>query len=162
MKKVASYFGKSVLREVTLDEILANIPKLREFAGDRAIMRAIHFENENERVVMQTEALRRGDLDAFFAGVMESGNSSFKYLQNVYTVKNVKEQGLSLALCLTDMALHGKRAAWRVHGGGFAGTIQAFVAEADVEHFKTSLESAFGKGSVTILKVRPYGAIRII
>lgn len=162
MKKVASYFGKSVLREVTLDEILANIPKLREFAGDRAIMRAIHFENENERVVMQTEALRRGDLDAFFSGVMESGDSSFKYLQNVYTVKNVKEQGLSLALCLTDMALHGKRAAWRVHGGGFAGTIQAFVAEADVEHFKSALESAFGKGSVTILKVRPYGAIRII
>lgn len=161
MKKVASYFGKSVLREVTLDEIMANIPKLREFAGDRAIMRAIHFENENERVTAQTEALRKGDLDGFFKGVLASGDSSFKYLQNVYTVKNVAEQGLSLALCVTENVLKGKKAAWRVHGGGFAGTIQAFVRNEDVPMFKKALDGAFGEGAVTILKVRPYGAIRI-
>ena len=161
MKKVASYFGKSVLREVTLDEILANIPKLREVAGDRAIMRAIHFENENERVTAQTEALKNGDIDAFFKGVIESGNSSFKYLQNVYTVKNVAEQGLSLALCLAEIALKGKKAAYRVHGGGFAGTIQAFVKTEDVPAFRKTLDSAFGEGATTELKVRPYGAIRI-
>ena len=161
MKKVASYFGKSVLREVTLDEILANIPKLREVAGDRAIMRAIHFENENERVTAQTEALKKGDIDGFFKGVIESGNSSFKYLQNVYTVKNVAEQGLSLALCLAELALKGKKAAYRVHGGGFAGTIQAFVKTEDVPAFRKALDAAFGEGATTELKVRPYGAIRI-
>ena len=161
MKKIASYFGKQVLREVSLDEILGNIKALRAFAGDRAIMRAIHFKNENERVAAQTAALKEGNLDEFFAGVMASGNSSFKYLQNVYTVKNVHEQGLSLALCLAEIALSGKRAAWRVHGGGFAGTIQAFVANEDVPVFKKTLDGAFGEGATTVLKVRPYGAIRI-
>lgn len=161
MKKVASYFGKSVLREVSLDEILANIPSLRKVAGDRAIMRAIHFENENERVTAQTEALKKGDIDAFFEGVLASGASSFKYLQNVYTVKNVSEQGLSLALCLAENALKGKKAAYRVHGGGFAGTIQAFVKTEDVPAFRAALDAAFGEGATTELKVRPYGAIRI-
>ena len=161
MKKIASFFGKQVLREVSMDEILGNIKELRAFAGDRAIMRAIHFKNENERVAAQTAALKAGDIDAFFADVLASGNSSFKYLQNVYTVKNVDEQGLSLALCLAEMALSGKRAAWRVHGGGFAGTIQAFVANEDVPAFRKALDSAFGEGATTVLKVRPYGAIRI-
>ncbi|MBQ8551954.1 MAG: galactokinase [Clostridia bacterium] len=161
MKKIASYFGKPVLREVGLDEILKNIKELRAFAGDRAVMRAIHYKNENERVTSQTAALKKGDIDGFFAGVMASGNSSFKYLQNVYTVKNVGEQGLSLALCLAELALAGKKAAYRVHGGGFAGTIQAFVANNDVVDFKAALDSAFGEGATTVLKVRPYGAIRI-
>jgi len=161
MKKIASYFGKPVLREVGLDEILKNIKALREFAGDRAVMRAIHYKNENERVTAQTAALKSGDIDGFFAGVMASGNSSFKYLQNVYTVKNVEEQGLSLALCLAEIALAGKKAAYRVHGGGFAGTIQAFVANDDVPAFRAALDNAFGEGATTVLKVRPYGAIRI-
>ncbi len=161
MKKIASYFGKQVLREVSMEEILDNIKALRAFAGDRAIMRAIHFKNENERVTAQTAALKDGNLDGFFASVMASGNSSFKYLQNVYTVKNVHEQGLSLALCLAELALAGKKAAWRVHGGGFAGTIQAFVANEDVPAFKKALDNAFGEGATTVLKVRPYGAIRI-
>ena len=161
MKKIASYFGKTVLREVELCEILKNIKELRAFAGDRAVMRAIHYKNENERVTSQTAALKNGDIDGFFAGVMASGNSSFKYLQNVYTIKNVEEQGLSLALCLAELALAGKKAAYRVHGGGFAGTIQAFVANEDVPEFKEALDSAFGTGATTVLKVRPYGAIRI-
>lgn len=161
MKKVASYFGKAVLREVELSVILKNVKELREFAGDRALLRAIHYKNENERVTVQTEALKSGDIDGFFEGVMASGNSSFKYLQNVYTVKNVNEQGLSLALCLAELALAGKKAAYRVHGGGFAGTIQAFVANEDVPAFKAALDSAFGDGATTVLKVRPFGAIRI-
>ncbi len=161
MKKIAAYFGKSVLREVSLDEILANIPALRELAGDRALMRAIHFENENVRVAEQTAALKANDIDGFFAGVTASGNSSFKYLQNVYTTKNVGEQGLSLALCLAERELAGKKAACRVHGGGFAGTIQAFVKTEDVPAFRKALDAAFGEGATTELKVRPYGAIRI-
>ncbi len=161
MKKIASYFGKQVLREVKLSEILKNIKALREFAGDRALMRAIHYKNENERVTAQTTALKKGDIDGFFRGVMESGNSSFKYLQNVYTTKNITEQGLSLALCLAEIALDGKKAAYRVHGGGFAGTIQAFVRNEDIPHFREVLDGAFGEGATTVLKVRPYGAIRI-
>ncbi len=161
MKKIASYFGKQVLREVELSEILQNIKALREFAGDRALMRAIHYKNENERVTAQTAALKKGDIDGFFSGVMASGNSSFKYLQNVYTTKNIAEQGLSLALCLAEIALDGKKAAYRVHGGGFAGTIQAFVRNEDIPHFREVLDGAFGEGATTVLKVRPYGAIRI-
>ena len=162
MKKVASYFGKSVLREVTLDEIMANIPKLREFAGDRAIMRAIHFENENERVTAQTEALRKGDLDEFFKGVLASGDSSFKYLQNVYTIKNVAEQGLSLALCLTEDFLAGTGAVSRVHGGGFAGTIQAFVPIDKTAEYAAKMDAVFGEHACHILSVRPSGACRIL
>ncbi len=161
MKKVASYFGKSVLREVTMEEITSNIKALREFVGDRAIMRAIHYKNENERVAAQTEALRVGDLDRFFEGVLASGDSSFKYLQNVYTVKNVREQGLSLALCLAQMTLTGKKAAWRVHGGGFAGTIQIFVKNEDIPALKQVMDSAFGDGAATVLRVRPYGAVKV-
>ncbi len=161
MKKIASYFGKKVLRDVSLEEILGNVKDLRAFAGDRAIMRAIHYINENERVEGQTKALKEGDIDSFFEGVLASGNSSFKYLQNVYTVKNVKEQGISLALCVAENTLRGKMAAWRVHGGGFAGTIQAFVKNEDVPAFKKALDNTFGKGATTVLRVRPYGAIQI-
>ncbi len=161
MKKIASFFGESVLREVELSSILGNIPELRRFAGDRAIMRAIHYKNENERVTAQTTALKNGDIDGFFSGVMDSGSSSFKYLQNVYTVKNTEEQGLSLALCLAETALRGKKAAFRVHGGGFAGTIQLFVKKEDVPALRSVMDKAFGDGATTVLRVRPFGAIRI-
>ncbi len=161
MKKIASYFGKKVLRDVSLDEILANVKELRTFAGDRAIMRAIHYINENERVDMLTDSLKAGDLGTFFKGILASGDSSFKYLQNVYTVKNVKEQGISLALCVAENTLRNNSAAWRVHGGGFAGTIQAFVKTEDVPDFKKALDNTFGDGATTVLRVRPYGAIRI-
>lgn len=120
MKQIASYFGKPVLREVTMEQIRESIPALREAFGDRAILRAMHFIKENERVKLQTEALKKGDLDTFFEGVLESGASSFRYLQNVYTTKNTSEQGLSLALALAEDYLRDKGGAWRVHGGGFA------------------------------------------
>ena len=161
MKSVAAHFGKSVLRDVDESKFLSEVPALREKVGDRAILRALHFFNENKRVIKQKEALKAGDLDAFFAEVVASGRSSFCYLQNVYTTKNLCEQGLSLALCVADGYLSGKRAAWRVHGGGFAGTIQAFVPSSEVEGFRAVMDSVFGEGKCIVLRIRPEGAVRI-
>lgn len=161
MKSVAAYFGKEVLRDTDENVVLAAIPALREKVGDRAILRALHFFAENRRVAAQKAALKAGDLDTFLANVIASGRSSFCYLQNVYTTKNVSEQGLSLALCLAERVLSGKRAAWRVHGGGFAGTIQAFVPTEDVAEFRAVMDAAFGEGRCMVLRVRPEGALRV-
>ena len=162
MKAAASHFGKPVLREVALEDLINEIPALREKHGDRAILRAFHFINENKRVKAQTEALREGDLEAFFDGVLASGNSSFEYLQNVYTTKNVSEQGLSLALALAQYYLADKGGAWRVHGGGFAGTTQAYVRNEDVDGYRALMDGAFGKGACIVLKVRSIGAGKVI
>ncbi len=162
MKAIAAHFGKPYLRELTKDDVIANIPALREKYGDRAILRAMHFFAENDRVAEQKKALQNGDLDKFFDGVIASGRSSFCYLQNVYTTKNVNEQGLSLALCLAEQYLGGKKAAWRVHGGGFAGTIQSFVPAAEVEGYRSLMDSAFGEGACVVLKIRSKGAIRVL
>ena len=161
MKAVAQSLGKAVLREVDEADVIAAIPTLRESLGDRAILRALHFFAENRRVATQKAALQKGDVDGFFNGVIASGRSSFCYLQNVYTSKNLTEQGLSLALCLADNLLAGKKAAWRVHGGGFAGTIQAFVPTADVESFRSAMDAAFGEGRCMVLRIRPVGAVKI-
>lgn len=161
MKSVAAYFSKEVLRDTDENAVLAAIPALREKVGDRAILRALHFFAENRRVAAQKAALKAGDLDTFLANVIASGRSSFCYLQNVYTTKNVSEQGLSLALCLAERVLSGKRAAWRVHGGGFAGTIQAFVPTEDVAEFRAVMDAAFGEGRCMVLRVRPEGALRV-
>lgn len=161
MKSVAAYFGKEVLRDTDENAVLAAIPALREKVGDRAILRALHFFAENRRVAAQKAALKAGDLDTFLANVIASGRSSFCYLQNVYTTKNVSEQGLSLALCLAERVLSGKRAAWRVHGGGFAGTIQAFIPTEDVAEFRAVMDAAFGEGRCMVLRVRPEGALRV-
>ena len=114
------------------------------------------------RLAKQKAALEAGDLDAFFAQVVASGKSSFCYLQNVYTTKNVSEQGLSLALCLAEQFLAGKDGAFRVHGGGFAGTVQAFVPHADVEGYRAMMDSVFGEGACLVLRVRPLGAISLL
>ena len=161
MKSVAAALGKKVLRELDEKDVIAAIPMLRETVGDRAILRALHFFAENRRVAAQKAALTSGDLDAFFDGVIASGRSSFCYLQNVYTCKNLSEQGLSLALCLAENALAGKKAAWRVHGGGFAGTIQAFVPTAEVENFRRTMDAALGEGRCMVLRIRPVGAVKI-
>ncbi len=161
MKAVAAHFGCSVLREVDEDKFIAEIPALREKVGDRAILRALHFFGENKRVAKQKAALAAGDLQGFFAEVLASGKSSFCYLQNVYTCKNLSEQGLSLALCLAEDYLTGKNAAWRVHGGGFAGTIQAFVPAAEVEGFRSLMDGVFGEGKCIVLRIRPEGAVKI-
>ena len=162
MKAVAAYFGKPVLRGITRDEVIAAIPALRTTVGDRAILRALHFLAENDRVTAQTAALEKGDLDAFFAGVLASGASSFRYLQNVYTTKNVSEQGLSLALNLCEGFLSEKGGAWRVHGGGFAGTVQAYVKAEDIPAFRALIDGAFGEGACHVLKVRPVGAGKVL
>ncbi len=161
MKAVAASLGKSVLRECDEQEVIRAIPTLRETVGDRAILRALHFYAENRRVAAQKSALKAGDLVSFFNGVIASGRSSFCYLQNVYTCKNLSEQGLSLALCLAEQALSGKTAAWRVHGGGFAGTIQAFVPASEVESFRATMDAALGKGRCMVLRIRPVGAVKI-
>ena len=162
MKAVAAHFGKKVLRELTEDEVIAAIPALRGKVGDRAILRALHFFNENKRVAKQVAALKSDDIDAFFSGVLSSGRSSFCYLQNVYTTKNIEEQGLSLALCLCEGYLSDKKAAFRVHGGGFAGTVQAFVPSDAVDGFKAIMDSAFGEGACLVLRVRREGALRVL
>ncbi len=161
MKSIASFFGKQFLRDVDQEDVIASIPLLRTHFGDRAILRALHFFAENKRVSLQKSALLTGNLDAFFENVIASGRSSFCYLQNVYTTKNVSEQGLSLALSLSERLLAGKSGAWRVHGGGFAGTIQAFVPTHLVENYRRTMDAAFGNGSCMVLRIRPVGAIKI-
>lgn len=161
MKAVAAHFGKSVLREVDENAIIPEIPALRKEVGDRAVLRALHFFAENKRVAKQKSALLAGDLQAFFSEVLASGKSSFCYLQNVYTSKNLSEQGLSLALCLAERYLADKGGAWRVHGGGFAGTIQAYVPMSQVAGFKALMDSVFGEGKCIVLRIRPEGAVKI-
>ena len=161
MKSVAALLGQETLRGLTYDDVLAKLPELRGKVGDRAVMRALHFIEENGRVAYQKEALLKGDIDTFFKGVLASGDSSFKQLQNVYTVKNVAEQGLSLALALAKHVLDGNGGAWRVHGGGFAGTIQAFVPLDLKESFRSIMDGAFGAGACAVLNIRPEGAIKV-
>ncbi len=161
MKDVAIELGGSYLRDLTEEDVIRAIPLLREKVGDRAILRALHFFGENRRVAEQKAALLNKDLDAFLKGVIASGRSSFCYLQNVYTTKNTAEQGLSLALCLCERLLADKKAAWRVHGGGFAGTVQAYVPTAFVETFRNEIDEALGEGRCMVLRIRPVGAVRI-
>ena len=161
MKAVAAYFGQETLRGITESELIENAPLLRRAVGDRALLRSLHFVRENQRVTAQAAALKKGDLSAFLDGVNASGRSSFMYLQNVYTNLNVAEQGLSLALAVTDGLLAGKGCAFRVHGGGFAGTIQAFVKRELSEGYVEVLDSVFGTGSVMRLSIRPRGAVKI-
>jgi len=157
MKAVARELGAKVLRQVTLDQIIDAAPKMRSRVGDRAILRAIHFQGDNQRVVDQVEALEKNDFKSFLGMVTESGFSSFMYNQNVYPVNNVSEQGVSLALALSHLVLKGE-GAWRVHGGGFAGTIQAFVPRKLVDKYVTTLEHIYGKGSCHALFIRHQGA----
>lgn len=161
MKAVAAVLGKDVLRGIGEKDIISNIEELRQKVGDRATLRALHFIRENERVRKAKSALLSGDLGSFLNTVSASGSSSFKYLQNVYTNINVKEQGLSLALALADGYLDGKDGALRVHGGGFAGTIQVFVKKEELSGLTELMSSVFGEGSVMSLNIRPLGAAKI-
>ena len=161
MKAVAAELGREVLRGVTEDELLAHVPALREKVGDRALLRALHFVRENDRVKAAKSALLEGNVEEFLGGVLASGASSFQYLQNVYTTINVKEQGLSLALAITDGYLSGKNCAFRVHGGGFAGTIQVFIKNEYIDGYCKLLDSVFGEGSAMQLRIRPIGACKL-
>lgn len=161
MKQVAQFFGKEFLREVDENDFYAHLPEIREATNDRAVLRAIHLFAENKRVEKAVKALNDGDFDAFKAIIKASGESSYKYLQNIYSNHYVQQQAVSIAIALSEDILddHG---VCRVHGGGFAGTIQAFVKDDFVETYKQEIEKYFGEGSCHVLKVRKYGGIKVI
>ncbi len=158
MKAVAAYFHKAVLTEVAEKDFYAAIPTLREKCGDRAVLRAVHFFAENARVPKQVAALEQGDFDTFLQLVKESGRSSYMYLQNVIPAGNTHKQAVALTLALCDRYLQGK-GAFRVHGGGFAGTVQAFVPTGMLEEFRTGIDGALGQGACHILSIRPQGGV---
>lgn len=160
MKIVAHYFAKEVLSEVEPSRFFAEIAKLRPLVGDRAILRAIHFFQETERVVEEIEALSSNDFDGFLELMIESGRSSYMYLQNVNSSKS-QEQGLGLALALSESYLKG-RGGWRVHGGGLAGTIQAIVKNEDLKGYRGMIEDVFFKGSCHVMRIRSEGGIKIV
>ena len=160
MESVAGCFGKKVLREVDEEEFKKNIPAIREKTGDRAVIRAMHFFADNDRVLKEVDALKKGNFDEFKSYILESGDSSYKYNQNVFSVKKPLEQPVSLALALSESILKGK-GAWRVHGGGFAGTIQSFVPNDILADYKSAMEGIFGEGSCYVLIIRPVGGVEI-
>jgi galactokinase len=166
MKAVAKELGEEVLRPIKLEQLLQNIPNIREKVGDRALLRAIHFIEENERVVDEVAALDANDFEKFLGHVIQSGQSSYMYNQNIYaqTKENfdskMSEQGVALGLALSETVLKGS-GAWRVHGGGFAGTIQAFVPNDKLDLYIDTLEHTFGKGRCHKLFIRSKGAVRV-
>ena len=160
MEQVAGLFGKKVLREVDEDRFFSEIARVREAAGDRAVLRAIHFFAECHRAVALRDAVKAGDIERFKKLIIDGGHSSFEYNQNAYSIKHPKEQGVAVGVALSQHVLEGA-GAWRLQGGGFAGTIQAFVPADRLERYIATMESAFGKGSCYVLSVRNYGAIRV-
>jgi len=162
MKSVAKQFNAEVCREIHYDELIHKIKELRPKVGDRAILRAFHFLGDNARVTEQVTALEQGDFQKFLSLVNDSGNSSFKWLQNIYTTKNIHEQGVSLALAITEKYISDiGEGACRVHGGGFAGTIQVFLPNAAVSEYIKLIDSVFGQGKAVVLSIRPHGTIYI-
>ena len=161
MKEVASFFGKEVLIEVDEADVIKNAAAIREKYSDRAFLRVIHFYEENKRVNQEVEALKTGDIDTFLKTVNASGNSSYKYLQNVYTNHDVEHQNVSVALMLSELFL-GNNGVARVHGGGFAGTIQAFVKNEAVADYKKKMDIVFGDGACNVLKISKYGGMKVL
>ena len=160
LKEICAHFGKSVLREVPEEEFLAALPVLRRKAGDRAVLRAMHIYDDNRHVAAQVEALRRGDFDAFLKLITASGLSSWRQLQNVVPAGYTHHQEVAVALSLCERSLGG-RGACRVHGGGFAGTIQAFVPLDMLDTFKVEMERYLGDGACHVLTIRPVGGVRL-
>lgn len=160
LKEICSHFGKEVLGEIPESEFVQNIPALRGKVPDRALLRAIHFYHENSRVKKQAEALKNHDFDRFLKLVGESGRSSWMYLQNITPTGAVEHQDVAVALAMCDLFLQGK-GAFRVHGGGFAGTVQAFVPLELLEQFKSNIEAVLGEGKCHILSIRSQGGVRV-
>ena len=161
LKQICAHFGKDVLTQINPDDFYAAIPALREKCGDRAVMRAIHFYQENERVPQQVAALEQGDFDKFLALVKESGFSSFMYLQNVIPAGRTRNQEMAIALGLCEHYLRD-RGAYRVHGGGFAGTVQAFVPFDILDSFRAGIDAVLGEGACHVLSIRPQGGVEMI
>lgn len=160
MESVAEQFGKKVLRDVDENEFYAAIPKLRKAVGDRAVVRAIHFYNDCRRAAQLCDAVRADDFDTFLRLIIEGGHSSFEFNQNAYSIKAPQEQGVPLALAIGQKILNG-RGAWRLQGGGFAGTIQAFVPYDLLDAYRTAIDACFGEGSCHVLNIRNYGAVPV-
>lgn len=160
MKEVAKVFGKEVLGDVNPDEFFSNIPKALAGASSRGVLRAYHFFTENKRVSVEVNALKENNFHKFLDTVKESGNSSYKFLQNIYANKEPLNQPVSIALAASEYIL-GDNGVCRVHGGGFAGTIQAFVKNEAVPEYKKFIESIFGTNSCHILKIRKYGGMKV-
>ena len=158
MKQVAAFFGAEHLRQVRPEEFGSNVAALREKVSDRAVLRALHFFDENDRVTWQVDALDRDDLEDFFRHIIASGRSSYMYLQNVYAQKRPQEQSLAVALSLAEFMLQNKHGAWRIHGGGFAGTTLNFVPQKELDQFIDTMEGVFGPHCCHILDIRPVGA----
>ena len=161
LKQICAHFGKDVLTQINPDDFYAAIPALREKCGDRAVMRAIHFYQENERVPQQVAALEQGDFDKFLTLVKESGFSSFMYLQNVIPAGRTRNQEMAIALGLCEHYLRD-RGAYRVHGGGFAGTVQAFVPFDILDSFRAGIDAVLGEGACHVLSIRPQGGVEMI
>ncbi len=160
MKKVAAFFGKEVLRDVDEKEFYEHIGEIRKQTGDRAVLRAMHFFDDDRLAAQEAKALQSGDFESFKEMIISSGRSSSQRLQNVFAVVNPQEQGLTLALALSERLLAGK-GAWRVHGGGFAGTIQAFVPLSCLEEYRTEIEKVFGEGTCYTLSIRQPGGTKV-
>jgi len=158
LKQISAYFCKEVLRDIPEEQFFAHLPRLRKQVPDRAILRAIHFYQENRRVQAQAEALRQKDFDTFLQLVRESGRSSWMYLQNITPTGAINRQDVAVALALCDTLL-GNRGAFRIHGGGFAGTVQAFVPTELLEIFQSRIEEVLGAGACHILSIRREGGI---
>mgnify|MGYP001858514656 FL=1 len=156
MRAVAAFFGKEVLSQVEERDILAHLPQIRQAAGDRAVLRALHFYADDRRVDQESEALKEGNFARFLELVKESGRSSWMYLQDINPAGAVKHQEMAVALAAAEQVLGG-RGASRVHGGGFAGTIQAFVPLDMLQSFKSQMEAMLGEGCCHVLSIRPEG-----
>ena len=161
IKAVAAHFGKEVLTQIDEADFYAAIPALRKSCGDRAVMRAIHFYQENARVPQQVAALENGDFEGFLNLIKKSGYSSWMYLQNVIPAGYKQHQDVAVALGLCEHYLNG-RGAYRVHGGGFAGTVQAFVPYDILDQFVAGIDGALGKGACHVLSIRPQGGVPAI
>lgn len=159
-KKLQLIFGKKFLREVSEEGFIKEISNIRHSIGDRAVARALHYFEEDKRVGKITKALKDNDFETFKACIKSSGDSSFKYLQNIYSNNDINNQAVTIALGLSELFLEGHGVS-RVHGGGFAGTIQAFVENNYVQEYKKKIEEAFGKHSCHVLKIRKYGAMKV-
>ena len=161
MRSVAHELGVEYLRDADETAFYARLGEIRKKTGDRAVLRAMHFFDENRVAQREAEALAQGDMDAFLHWEIRSGRSSFMRLQNVFACSNPSEQGLSVALAVSEKLLSGKKASWRVHGGGFAGTVQAFVPLEELDRYKTEMEKVFGEGTCHVLSVRSAGGPRV-
>lgn len=161
LKQLCAWFGKEVLSQIPEETFYAAIPALRREVSDRAVLRAVHFYQDNARVPLQVEALRQGDFATFLKLVKQSGYSSYMYLQNVIPAGYVQHQDMAVALALCEHYLQGQ-GAYRVHGGGFAGTVQAFVPFALLENFRAGIDAVLGEGACHVLSIRPQGGVEMV